>query len=95
MQTMRKTGTKIFSWVLLLLLLAGLLTGCSTNDQENSADGQSVLRYGSGDYTYETRGVMDNLEKALLEGSDAVDSWAALRDAWIGVISTEVEKFNQ
>ena len=51
MQTMRKTGTKIFSWVLLLLLLAGLLTGCGANDQENSADGQSVLRYGSGDYT--------------------------------------------
>ena len=51
MQTMRKTGTKIFFWVLLLLLLAGLLTGCGTNDQENSADGQSVLRYGSGDYT--------------------------------------------
>ena len=51
MQTMRKTGTKIFSWVLLLLLLTGLLTGCGTNDQENSADGQSVLRYGSGDYT--------------------------------------------
>ena len=51
MQTMRKTGTKIFSWVLLLLLLAGLLAGCGTNDQENSADGQSVLRYGSGDYT--------------------------------------------
>ena len=50
MQTMRKTGTKIFSWVL-LLLLAGLLTGCGTNDQENSADGQRVLRYGSGDYT--------------------------------------------
>ena len=51
MQTMRKTGTKIFSWVLLILLLAGLLTGCGTNDQENSADGQRVLRYGSGDYT--------------------------------------------
>ena len=51
MQTMRKTGTKIFSWVLLLLLLTGLLTGCGTNDQENSADGQRVLRYGSGDYT--------------------------------------------
>lgn len=34
-----------------LLLLAGLLTGCGTNDQENSADGQRVLRYGSGDYT--------------------------------------------
>lgn len=51
MQIMRKTGTKIFSWGLLLLLLAGLLTGCGTSNQGKRADGQSVLRYGSGDYT--------------------------------------------
>ena len=40
MQTMRKTGTKIFSWVLLLLLLAGLLTGCGTGNQ---GDRKSVV----------------------------------------------------
>ena len=43
MQTMRKTGTKIFSWVLLILLLVGLLTGCGANDQENSADRRKCL----------------------------------------------------
>lgn len=52
MQTIRKnTGTKIFSWVLLILLLAGLLTGCGANDSGTGESGQSVLRYGSGDYT--------------------------------------------
>ena len=66
----------------------------NTNPMFDFGYGMGDIMYGSGDYTYETRGVMDNLEKALLEGNDAVDSWAALRDAWTGVISTEVEKFN-
>lgn len=56
--------------------------------------GMGERMYGSGEYTYETRGVMNNLEQALLEGNSAVDSWAALRDAWTGVITEEVEKFN-
>lgn len=50
--------------------------------------------YGSGEYTYETRGVMDNLEKALLEGGEQVDSWATLRDAWTGVVTEKVNEFN-
>lgn len=49
---------------------------------------------GEGDYTYETRGVMNNLTSALLEGTGAVDSWATLRDAWTGVIDEEITKFN-
>ena len=57
--------------------------------------GMGERMYGSGEYTYETRGVMDNLEKALLEGNEQVDSWASLRDAWTGVITEEVNKFNQ
>lgn len=56
--------------------------------------GMGERMYGSGEYTYETRGVMDNLEQALLEGNSAVDSWATLRDTWTGVIDEEVEKFN-
>lgn len=56
--------------------------------------GMGERMYGSGEYTYETRGVMDNLEQALLEGNTAVDSWASLRDAWTGVIDEEVNKFN-
>lgn len=56
--------------------------------------GMGERMYGSGEYTYETRGVMNNLEQALLEGNEAVDSWATLRDAWTGVIQEEVDKFN-
>ena len=56
--------------------------------------GMGDRMYGSGEYTYETRGVMDNLTDALLEGNEAVDSWASLRDAWTGVISEEVDRFN-
>lgn len=57
--------------------------------------GMGERMYGDGEYTYETRGVMNNLEQALLEGNSAVDSWASLRDAWTGVITEEVEKFNK
>ena len=56
--------------------------------------GMGERMYGDGEYTYETRGVMNNLTEALLEGNEAVDSWAALRDAWTGVIDTEIAKFN-
>ncbi len=56
--------------------------------------GMGERMYGDGDYTYETRGVMNNLTTALLEGNEAVDSWAALRDAWTGVIDEEVKRFN-
>ena len=49
---------------------------------------------GDGEYTYETRGVMNNLTQALLEGEPAVDSWATLRDSWTGVIDEEVKRFN-
>ena len=38
---------------------------------------------------------MNNLTTALLEGNEAVDSWASLRDAWTGVITEEIEKFNK
>ena len=56
--------------------------------------GMGERMYGSGEYTYETRGVMNNLSEALLEGNAAVDSWSNLRDAWTGVITEEVERFN-
>ena len=56
--------------------------------------GMGERMYGDGEYTYETRGVMNNLTTALLEGNEAVDSWASLRDAWTGVISDDVDRFN-
>ncbi len=57
--------------------------------------GMGERMYGDGEYTYETRGVMNNLTTALLEGSEAVDSWATLRDAWTGVVSEEIARFNK
>ena len=57
--------------------------------------GMGERMYGDGEYTYETRGVMNNLTDTLLEGNESVDSWAALRDAWTGVIDEEVAKFNK
>lgn len=70
-------------------------------DPENSVPmfdfgyGMGERMYGDGDYTFETRGVMDNLTTALLEGSDSVDSWASLRDAMTGIIDSEVKEFNK
>lgn len=54
--------------------------------------GMGSRMYGDGEYTYETRGVMNNLTEALLNGE--VDSWAALRDAWTGVINEEIAVYN-
>lgn len=56
--------------------------------------GMGEKMYGSGAYSYETRGVMNNLTQALLESEPAVESWSALRDAWKGVIDEEIAKFN-
>lgn len=59
------------------------------------AYGMGDIMNNDGEYTYETRGVMNNLTQALLEGNDAVDSWATLRDSWTGVIDEEVKRFNE
>lgn len=56
--------------------------------------GMGERMYGDGEFTYETRGVMNNLTTALLDGDEAVDSWAALRNTWTGVIDEEIGKFN-
>ena len=38
---------------------------------------------------------MNNLSEALLNGDAPTDSWASIRDAWTGVVSEEVERFNK
>jgi multiple sugar transport system substrate-binding protein len=55
--------------------------------------GMGSRMYGDGDYTYETRGVMNNLSEALLNGE--VNTWAELREAWSSVIDTEIATYNQ
>ncbi len=54
--------------------------------------GMGSRMYGDGDYTYETRGVMDNLTSALLNGEK--DSWAVLRDEWSSVIDEVISGYN-
>lgn len=56
--------------------------------------GMGDAMYGDGQYTYETRGVMNNLTSTLLEGSTSVDSWAKMRDSLTGIIDKEIQKFN-
>lgn len=56
--------------------------------------GMGERMYSSDGYTYETGGVMNNLEEALLKGSPSVDSWAALRDICKVIIDEEVGRFN-
>jgi len=54
--------------------------------------GMGSRMYGDGDYTYETRGVMNNLSTALLNGE--IGTWAELREAWSSVIDTEIATYN-
>lgn len=54
--------------------------------------GMGTRMYSDGEYTYETRGIMDNITSALLNGDR--DSWAVVRDEWSPVIDGIVEEFN-
>lgn len=48
----------------------------------------------NGDYNFETRGAMDNISTALLEGSSPVGSWEELRDRMSPIIDEEIKKYN-
>ena len=50
--------------------------------------------YGDGEYTYETRGIMNNLMDALLSYPDSVDSWAVLRANWSAAIDDVLKTYN-
>ena len=54
--------------------------------------GMGSRMYGDGEYTYETRGIMDNITSALLNGEK--DSWAVIRDEWSSVIDEILETYN-
>lgn len=54
--------------------------------------GMGTRMFSDGDYTYETRGIMDNITSALLNGDR--DSWAVVRDEWSPVIDGIIEEFN-
>ena len=56
--------------------------------------GMGSTMYGDGEYTYETRGIMNNLMDALLTYPDSVDSWAVLRDNWSAAIDDVLKTYN-
>ncbi len=72
---------------------------CEYTDPENITPvfdfgyGMGSRMFGDGDYTYETRGIMDNITAALLNGEK--DSWAVIRDEWSPVIDDIIAEYNQ
>lgn len=56
--------------------------------------GMGKTMYGDGEYTYETRGIMNNLMDALLSYPDSVDSWPVLRDNWTAAIDDVLKTYN-
>lgn len=54
--------------------------------------GMGSRMFSNGKYTYETRGIMDNITSALLNGDK--DSWAVIRDEWSAVIDGILEEYN-
>lgn len=55
--------------------------------------GMGSTMYGEGEYTYETRGIMNNLMDGILKYDD-VDSWAVLRDNWSAAIDDVLKTYN-
>lgn len=58
------------------------------------AYGMGERMFGNGSYNFETRGVMNNIEQALFEADNGIDSWNALHDAVKGTIDEEIGRFN-
>ena len=56
--------------------------------------GMSSRMYGNGYYTFESRGVMDNITSVLLESGNPYGNWAELRDRLSPVIDEELAKYN-
>jgi len=59
------------------------------------AYGMGEKMHSYGEYTYDTRGAMENLTTALLEPAEPVDTWEKLRDYVKSVIDKEIEAFNK
>jgi hypothetical protein len=54
--------------------------------------GETMLK--DGDCNFDTRGAMDNISTAFLEGSSPVGSWEELRDRMSPIIDEEIKKYN-
>lgn len=56
--------------------------------------GMGEKMYGGGDFTYESRGVMNNLTNSFLKGEGAVDKWEKMRDDMTKKVDEEVKRYN-
>ena len=56
--------------------------------------GMGSTMYGEGSYTYETRGVMNNLADAILLYPEQASSWAVLRESFSPVIDEVLTTYN-
>lgn len=57
------------------------------------AYGMGEKMNGNGDYTYKTKGVMNNMAESIIDGT--VESWEKFRDEWTDVIDDTVKEFNK
>ena len=59
------------------------------------AYGMGAEMYGGGDFTYETRGVMNNLTESFLYGENAVEDWDKMRDDMTKKVERAVKSFSK
>ena len=50
--------------------------------------------YGTGDFTYNSRGVINNLTHSFLKGENAVEKWEQMRDDMTEKVDEEIKRFN-
>ncbi|MCQ2490009.1 MAG: extracellular solute-binding protein [Ruminococcus sp.] len=77
--------------------LQSYLEECKAAPVFDFAYGMGEKMNREGEYNYETRGVinnMNNVMQAMLEGDTSVGPWAELREEWSDIIDGEVGSFN-
>ena len=57
--------------------------------------GMGEKMYGGGDFTYESRGVMNNLADSFLTGENAGEKWEKIRDDMTKKVDKEIKRFNE
>lgn len=66
-----------------------------TNPYFDFSYGMSEKMYGSGDFTYESRGVVNNIAESFLRGENAAEKWDKIRDDMTVKIDEEIKRFNE
>ena len=66
-----------------------------TNPYFDFSYGMGEKMYGSGDFTYESRGVVNNIAESFLRGENATEKWDKIRDDMTVKIDEEIKRFNE